>query len=54
MKLVGESFPFTKQSQFFYLRINHNSVLGIRYAKIFWGNAKYKTGCPMALVVVAT
>ncbi|EPR56969.1 cysteine desulfurase/selenocysteine lyase family PLP dependent transferase superfamily protein [Toxoplasma gondii RUB] len=37
LKLVGESFPFTAGfSSFYYLRINHNSVLGIRefaYAK---------------------
>ncbi|PFH37656.1 cysteine desulfurase/selenocysteine lyase family PLP dependent transferase superfamily protein [Besnoitia besnoiti] len=37
LKLVGESFPFaTGVSSFYYLRINHNSVLGIReyaYAK---------------------
>ncbi|KAL8426320.1 hypothetical protein Efla_007656 [Eimeria flavescens] len=30
IKLVGEDFPFTSESSFFYLRINHNSVLGVR------------------------
>ncbi|OEH73578.1 molybdopterin cofactor [Cyclospora cayetanensis] len=30
IKLVGEDFPFTAESSFFYLRINHNSVLGVR------------------------
>ncbi|KAL8273330.1 hypothetical protein Esti_002734 [Eimeria stiedai] len=30
IKLVGEDFPFTPESSFFYLRINHNSVLGVR------------------------
>ncbi|PHJ20435.1 cysteine desulfurase selenocysteine lyase family plp dependent transferase superfamily protein [Cystoisospora suis] len=37
LKIVGESFPFAKDlSSFYYLRINHNSVLGMReyaYAK---------------------
>ena len=32
IKLVGEDFPFTADSSFFYLRINHNSVLGVRCA----------------------
>ncbi|OII75957.1 class V family protein [Cryptosporidium andersoni] len=30
LKLVGENFPWTLESKYFYLRINHNSVLGIR------------------------
>lgn len=30
IKLVGEDFPFSGKSSFFYLRINHNSVLGVR------------------------
>jgi len=30
LHLVGESFPWTKKSHFYYLRENHNSVLGIR------------------------
>ena len=30
LKLVGENFPWTKSSKFFYTRYNHNSVLGIR------------------------
>ncbi|KAH8581927.1 cysteine desulfurase selenocysteine lyase-like PLP dependent transferase superfamily [Cryptosporidium sp. chipmunk genotype I] len=30
LKLVGEDFPWTKQSKFYYTRVNHNSVLGIR------------------------
>jgi molybdenum cofactor sulfurtransferase len=32
--LVGETFPWTTNSQFLYLTENHNSVLGIReYSK---------------------
>lgn len=30
LKIVGESFPWTKDSEFIYTRSNHNSVLGIR------------------------
>eukprot|EP01107_Rhizomastix_libera_P009045 TRINITY_DN2481_c0_g1_i1.p1 TRINITY_DN2481_c0_g1~~TRINITY_DN2481_c0_g1_i1.p1 ORF type:complete len:579 (+),score=100.46 TRINITY_DN2481_c0_g1_i1:32-1738(+) len=30
LKIVGESFPWTNNSKFAYLRSNHNSVLGIR------------------------
>lgn len=30
LHLVGETFPWTKNSNFYYLRENHNSVLGIR------------------------
>ncbi|ELP94449.1 molybdenum cofactor sulfurase, putative [Entamoeba invadens IP1] len=30
LKLIGESFPWTNNSKFMYLRQNHNSVLGIR------------------------
>eukprot|EP00922_Rhytidocystis_sp_ex-Travisia-forbesii_P065422 GHVS01097216.1.p1 GENE.GHVS01097216.1~~GHVS01097216.1.p1 ORF type:complete len:831 (+),score=59.16 GHVS01097216.1:179-2671(+) len=30
LKMVGEDFPWTSSSKFFYLRVNHNSVLGIR------------------------
>ncbi|KAJ1604871.1 cysteine desulfurase/selenocysteine lyase-like PLP dependent transferase-like protein [Cryptosporidium canis] len=30
LKLVGEDFPWTSQSKFYYTRVNHNSVLGIR------------------------
>ena len=30
LHLIGESFPWTKKSNFYYLRENHNSVLGIR------------------------
>ncbi|KAJ5071083.1 molybdenum cofactor sulfurase [Anaeramoeba ignava] len=30
LKLVGESFPWKKESQFVYCRSNHNSVIGIR------------------------
>lgn len=30
LKLVGETFPWTPASEFRYLRVNHNSVLGIR------------------------
>ncbi|CDJ59848.1 molybdopterin cofactor sulfurase, putative [Eimeria maxima] len=30
IKLVGEDFPFSSASRFYYLRINHNSVLGVR------------------------
>ena len=28
--MVGETFPWTERSHFYYLRENHNSVLGIR------------------------
>jgi len=35
LKLVGETFPWTEESEFVYLRENHNSVLGIReYAHV--------------------
>ena len=30
LKLVGEAFPWTRDSCFAYTRDNHNSVLGIR------------------------
>ncbi|KAF7458318.1 cysteine desulfurase/selenocysteine lyase family PLP dependent transferase superfamily protein [Cryptosporidium felis] len=30
LKLVGEDFPWNEKSKFYYLRVNHNSVLGIR------------------------
>ena len=30
LKLVGEGFPWTRDSCFAYTRDNHNSVLGIR------------------------
>lgn len=30
LKLVGEDFPWTSGSKFYYTRVNHNSVLGIR------------------------
>lgn len=30
LKMVGENFPWTPESQFCYLNENHNSVLGIR------------------------
>lgn len=30
LHLVGETFPWTERSHFYYLRENHNSVLGIR------------------------
>lgn len=30
LKLIGEDFPWTKHSKFYYTRVNHNSVLGIR------------------------
>ncbi|KAK8803347.1 hypothetical protein WA158_001041 [Blastocystis sp. Blastoise] len=39
LHLVGESFPWTKNSKFYYLHQNHNSVLGIReYAYHFGAN----------------
>ncbi|KAK8831718.1 hypothetical protein WA577_005033, partial [Blastocystis sp. JDR] len=30
LHLIGETFPWTRNSHFYYLRENHNSVLGIR------------------------
>jgi molybdenum cofactor sulfurtransferase len=30
LKLVGEAFPWSRQSSFMYTMENHNSVLGIR------------------------
>ena len=30
LKIVGENFPWSHESQFLYTRANHNSVLGIR------------------------
>ncbi|KAJ4461391.1 Molybdenum cofactor sulfurase [Paratrimastix pyriformis] len=30
LKLVGETFPWSKDSEFLYMRADHNSVLGIR------------------------
>ncbi|KAL7722865.1 Molybdenum cofactor sulfurase [Entamoeba marina] len=48
LKLVGESFPWTNNSKFMYLRQNHNSVLGIReYA--LQQNATFKTVTAEAL-----
>ena len=39
LHLVGESFPWSKNSKFYYLHQNHNSVLGIReYAYHFGAN----------------
>ncbi|KAJ3424987.1 molybdenum cofactor sulfurase [Anaeramoeba flamelloides] len=41
VKMVGESFPWSKKSKFLYLKRSHNSVVGIReYAKLF-GNGFY-------------
>ncbi|KAH8740142.1 molybdenum cofactor sulfurase [Cryptosporidium ryanae] len=41
LKLVGEDFPWTKGSKYYYLRVNHNSVLGIReYATLFGAEFK--------------
>lgn len=37
MHLIGETFPWTKKSNFFYLRENHNSVLGIREIATYHG-----------------
>lgn len=37
LKLVGENFPWTKKSKFYYTRFNHNSVLGIRRYAIAHG-----------------
>ena len=42
LKLIGESFPWTNNSKFMYLRQNHNSVLGIREYAIEQG-AEFKT-----------
>eukprot|EP00920_Eleutheroschizon_duboscqi_P008285 GHVT01019151.1.p1 GENE.GHVT01019151.1~~GHVT01019151.1.p1 ORF type:complete len:381 (+),score=88.54 GHVT01019151.1:124-1143(+) len=39
LKLVGENFNWQRGSRFYYLRINHNSVLGIReYALLHGAN----------------
>ncbi|KAH7650008.1 cysteine desulfurase selenocysteine lyase-like PLP dependent transferase superfamily [Cryptosporidium bovis] len=41
LKLIGEDFPWTKGSKYYYLRINHNSVLGIReYTTLFGAEFK--------------
>ncbi|EAY09948.1 molybdenum cofactor sulfurase, putative [Trichomonas vaginalis G3] len=37
LKLVGENFPWTNKSKFYYTRFNHNSVLGIRRYAIAHG-----------------
>ncbi|EKE39067.1 hypothetical protein ENUP19_0061G0112 [Entamoeba nuttalli] len=42
LKLIGESFPWTNNSKFMYLRQNHNSVLGIREYALEQG-AEFKT-----------
>ncbi|KAL7716013.1 Molybdenum cofactor sulfurase [Entamoeba marina] len=39
LKLIGESFPWTNNSTFKYLRQNHNSVLGIREYAIQQGGS---------------
>jgi len=39
LKMVGETFPWSKDSQFRYLRENHNSVLGIREYALQHGGA---------------
>ena len=45
LKLLGESFPWSQDSLYLYLRDNHNSVLGIRrWAKHF--SAKFRTVDP--------
>eukprot|EP00884_Botryococcus_braunii_P001647 jgi/Botrbrau1/11483/Bobra.0360s0010.1 len=41
LKLVGETFPWTRGSQFRYLRENHNSVLGMREYAVLHGG-KYR------------
>ena len=37
LHLIGETFPWTKKSNFYYLRENHNSVLGIREIALHHG-----------------
>ena len=37
LHLIGETFPWTKNSNFYYLRENHNSVLGIREIATHYG-----------------
>eukprot|EP00917_Polyrhabdina_sp_WS-2016_P024928 GHVP01053768.1.p1 GENE.GHVP01053768.1~~GHVP01053768.1.p1 ORF type:complete len:515 (-),score=93.47 GHVP01053768.1:70-1593(-) len=39
LKLVGEDFPWTSNSLYYYLRDNHNSVLGIREYVVSKGGA---------------
>lgn len=41
LKIVGETFPWSKNSEYVYSRANHNSVLGIREYALDKG-AKFK------------
>jgi len=42
LRLLAESFPWSKDSLYLYTRDNHNSVLGIRRWAMHWG-AKFRT-----------
>ncbi|OHT05388.1 molybdenum cofactor sulfurase [Tritrichomonas foetus] len=42
LRLLAESFPWTKDSMYLYTRDNHNSVLGIRRWATHWG-AKFRS-----------
>jgi molybdenum cofactor sulfurtransferase len=48
LKLVGETFPWSRASTFAYLRENHNSVLGMREYALEAG-----TRTPVLLLLVA-
>ena len=37
LKLVGEAFPWSRESCFMYTTENHNSVLGIREYPLIYG-----------------
>jgi molybdenum cofactor sulfurtransferase len=37
LKLIGENFVWTKDTMFYYLRENHNSVLGLREYALLHG-----------------
>jgi molybdenum cofactor sulfurtransferase len=53
LKLVGENFPWTKKSRFFYTRYNHNSVLGIRKYAISHGAQFNATRSYESLLAIA-
>lgn len=45
LKLVGEFFPWSKESHFMYTLENHNSVLGIREYPYSISISKQASGC---------
>ena len=53
LKLVGENFPWTKKSRFFYTRYNHNSVLGIRRYAVSHGAKFNATRSYESLLAIA-